>query len=730
MVVRVIPSTCSECLVRCGSLVHVEDDRVVKITGNPAHPASQGAFCMKGINGPISNRDNPARITHPLRRTGERGGGQWERISWDQAVGEIADRLAAVKAVHGGRAIAGAVANHAQSRGVAVRLLLRSLGSPNLMINQDLCHGCRATGSMLTGLGGNGADAGTELAVARMILVVGKSPSESQVVEWSHLQHAVKNGARLMVVDPRRTHAARLAHTWLRVNPGTDVALALAMIHVIFSEDLYDHAFIAEFCIGAEELRARAADYAPQSVAELVGIPAESIIAAARAFATTRPACLMLGHGVDAQANGVQTTIAFQALLGLTGNIDKPGTNRLAKRLPGYVDNHSTHPDLAIPRALEEQTIGAVEYPLWSGPTSWAKAAHNPSLLRAVLTGDPYPVRAMIISGANITCTYPDHDTTVAALTSLDLLVVASDQMTPTAELADYFLPKTTLLEEEDLIMDTGGPCVSLTQRILAPLGEARSDIDIAVALRAACAARGLVEYDALPWASHREFLSFMLEKTGVGLDDLRASGFHTVSVTRDSYRETGFRTPSGKFEFHSSRLVGLLDDVLPSYRAPVYATAQEGFDLTLLTGIRSMPYQNSRFRDAAWARRVQDAPELRIHPATAARRSIGADDWVWVQTRADLPRCLLKVRITDEVPEHIVATGMGWWYPEMSGPDRGASLFNIGTAVGYGPSFDPISGSAEARNTACRVTRAETEDVALLLREVRRPQAAALNVR
>ncbi|MBI2291815.1 MAG: molybdopterin-dependent oxidoreductase, partial [Betaproteobacteria bacterium] len=154
MATKVIPSTCSECLVRCGSLVHVEDDRVVKITGNPAHPSSHGAFCIKGMNGPISNRENPARITYPMRRVGQRGEGRWERISWDDAFEQIAERLGEIKAARGPRSIAGATPTHTQSRGVAMRLLLRSLGSPNFMINQDLCHGCRATAALLTGLGG------------------------------------------------------------------------------------------------------------------------------------------------------------------------------------------------------------------------------------------------------------------------------------------------------------------------------------------------------------------------------------------------------------------------------------------------------------------------------------------------------------------------------------------------------------------------------------------------
>ena len=677
------------------------------------------------MNGPISNRENPARITYPMRRAGQRGEGLWERISWDDAFEQIAERLGEIKAAHGPLSIAGAVSNHAQSRGVAMRLLLRSLGSPNFMINQDLCHGCRATAALLTGLGGVGAETGSELKKSRVILVVGKSPSESHVADWMHIKAAKANGAKLIVVDPRKTQISRIADHWLAINTGTDAALALSMAHVIFSEGLLDREFVEQWCTGTEEFRQRAAQYPPDTAAQLTGIPAETIIATARLFATVKPGAMVLGHGVDAQANGVNTAIAFQSLLALTGNVDREGTNRLGKRLPGFQDNFINHPDFSLPREIEKKTIGAGMYPLWSGPNSWSQSCHNPAVLRAVHSNDPYPIRAMYVSGTNIVCTYPDQQSTVAALNKLDLLVVASDQLTPTAELADFFLPKTTLLEEEDVFTEAGGPCLSLTQRILPPLGEAKTDIEIAIGLRDVLRKRGLIDFEVMPWTSHREFIDYMLKDTKISLDDLRAKAFHEIPYGYEDYRKNGFKTPSKKFEFSSRRLKEAGNDPLPDYQPPVYAKPTEEFDLVLQTGIRTMAYQHSRFRETAWARRVQDAPELRIHPETATRFNIGKNDWVWVQTAKHMRRCLLKAHLTDEVPENTVATGMGWWYPEMSGPDRGASVFNIGVAVPYGPTYDPVSGAAEARNTACKVVRAEPSEVDELLQEVRQAKGA-----
>lgn len=711
MATKVIPSTCKECSVRCGSLIYVEDDRVVRITGNPDHPGSKGAFCVKGVNAPVTAREHPDRPLYPQRRVAERGDRKWERISWDSAFDAIAERLGQIKAQHGATAIAGAVSNHFVSRGVAMTQLLRSIGSPNYMINQDLCQGCRYTAAMLTGVG---AQPGSELSKARCILVIGKSPSDSSVVQWMHIKEAKRAGAELIVVDPRHTQISRLADQWLPIKPGTDAALALSMIHVVFSENLLDSAFVAEWCVGADRLRQRAEQYPPAVAAGITGISADAIIKAARSFATAKPGCLILGHGIDAQANGVKTTIAFHALLALTGNIDREGTNRLPKQQSGFRDYFSiiNDPAFRLPMEIEEKIIGGEEYPLWSGPKSWSKSSHNPSLIRAAITGRPYPIKGLYVSGVNIVCTYPDIRNTIAALRQLDLLVVATDHMTPTAELADFVLPKTTLLEEEDVSADQSAPCLAIVQSALPPKGEAKSDIEIAVGLRDALSRRGLLEYELFPWNSHRDFINFQLRETGVSFDELCVKGYRPISLSYEEYRMKGFKTPSGKIDLCSERLQEIGQDPLPDYKPPVYAKLPEGFDLVLLTGIRSMGYHHSRFRNHAWARKLQDAPELRINPRTAECHNIGRDDWVWVTTPNTPHRVLLKAWLTDEVPEEIVATGMGWWYPEIDGADRGALTFNIDGAIPYGPPWDPISGSPEARNTACKISRAASSEV------------------
>jgi thiosulfate reductase / polysulfide reductase chain A len=444
----VFPSTCWECSVCCGSLVTVEGGRVTKVAPNPQHPHSKGAFCVKGIRGAPGITYAPSRVLHPRRRTGPRGSGRWQEISWDEALDEMADRLAEVRAQHGPLAIAGAVSGAFFSRGLVVALLMRSLGSPNWMINQDLCGGCRAVSARATGVPVTGDD----VANARTILIAGRNSYAADPVQWAALKQAKQRGARIVVIDPKRIPACDLADLWLRPRPGTDAALALAMMQVMIARGLYDRAFVERWCHGFSELKERVAGYTPALAAQLTGVPADAITAAALMYADG-PSTFVSGHGIDAFSAGVQTYRAFHCLVAISGNVDRLGGNRRVKPPRGF----STYlevlhrPAFRLPREVEEQTIGAAQFPLWAGPKGWQTACHNPSVISAILTGKPYPVRALYVSGVNIAVTYPDTARTKEALRSLDFLAVATHDMTPTAEMADLVLPKTTALEEEEV---------------------------------------------------------------------------------------------------------------------------------------------------------------------------------------------------------------------------------------------------------------------------------------
>jgi len=704
------PSTCWECSANCGSLITVRNGRVVDIGPNPDHPASRGAFCVKGIRGLSEWTYGEARLRHPLRRAGPRGSGAWARIGWDEALDEMADRLATVRADHGPLALAGAVSGAFFSRGAVVALLMRSLGSPNWLINQDLCGGCRAVSDRLTGLAMTG---GEDIERTRCALVVGRNPHAADPVQWLALKRAKRRGARLLVIDPVRTPAAELADLWLQPRPGSDAALALAMIHVMISEDLYDREFVDRWCHGFDALAERAAECPPSAAEPLTGVAAADIAAAARHYADG-PSAFVSGHGIDAVSAGVQTFRAFHCLVAISGNLDRPGGNIRVKKPAGF----RTYMDLLhdpafrLPAEIEAQTLGAERFPLWAGPEGWQTACHNPTVIEAALTGEPYPIRAMYVSGVNIAVTYPNTRRTIEALRSLDFLAVAAQTMTPTAALADIVLPKTTTLEEEEVSLQSAGPCLTFTRAAIAPEGEAHCDLAIATDLLERMRARNAVAADFLPWRDQRAFNEFLLGDSGIDLDGLMARGYAEFPYRLGDFDEDGFRTPSGKLELYSETLGRLGLDPLPAYNllAGVEAGPPDDYPLTLLTGAREKTYHHSRFREQAWARRVSPDPWLKIHPRTAHAHGIETGDWVEVEVAGGPGRCRLRAKVGDEVAPGIVSTGMGWWRPEAPGPEFGALDVNVNAAMSYGAPWDPAAGSADTRGLRCRIVAAEAD--------------------
>ena len=700
--VQVIKSQCWECSTFCGTLVHKEGDQVLKITGNPDHPGSKGAFCVKGAHGALALRNHPNRLLHPLVREGKRGEGRWRQASWDEALARAAEGLGEVKRKYGPLAIAGAVSGPSYSRGAMMALLLRSLGSPNYMINQDLCHGCRAVSDLVTGIGLGGG--GEEFEQAKLALLVGRSPSDSSPVLWKSLREARRRGLQVVVVDPRRTKAADEADLHLAIRPGTDRALALGMLHVIIREGLYDREFVGRWCVGFDELARHVEPFTPERMADATGLTPEQIVEVARRYATEKPATLSLGHGVDAQAGGVQTARAFHILVAITGNLDVPGGSRRVQGLPGFktYEWFIRSPEHRLDRSVEEQIIGGQRFPLYSGPEGWAQACHNPSVVEAILTGDPYPIRAMYVSGVNIAVTYPNSARTLEALESLDFFVAAFDQLTPTANLADVVLPKTVALEEEEVQWQVKGACLSYTAPVLPPAGEARTDTQIAIELLDELRKRGLVERDLIPWRSHEEFLREQLAGTGLTLEEVRERGYATIPTVYRGYEQKGFPTPSGKLELYASRLAEHGLAPLPGWDDAEAPAASPDYPLLLLTGVRTITYHHSRFRDHAWAQRQEPDPTVQLHPETAHK--LGLEDGVWAncELKGGSGGVRLRIKHNDRVAPGVASTGMGWW---RHGPDGAPDLsVNLNGATSYGPPWDDVMGAPNTHGIPCRL--------------------------
>lgn len=708
---RIVPSSCWECSAYCGSLLTVSEDRVIKIAPNPASPVSKGGFCVKGIRALPEMTYQDTRLRYPLRRVGPRGSGQWEQVSWESALDEMAARFAQVRREYGPKSLVGAVSGAAFSRGPVMALLMRSLGSPNWMINQDLCGGCRGVSDKITGTAISG---GEDVLNANSLLIVGRNPAEADPPQWLEMKRAKGRGCRIVVIDPFRTQAAEIADVWLRPEPGTDAAIALAFIRHLIVNNLHDRDFVAKYCHGFEELAERAKRYTFEEAAALSGVPAGDIAQAAAIYAEG-PSCFVSGHGIDAASNGVQTFRAFHALVAISGNLDRVGGNRRAKRPAGF----RTWMDLIhdkrfrLPEEIERQTIGAERFPLWAGPLGWQTACHNSSVLDAMLTGEPYPVRALYASGVNITVMYPDTRRTLQALNSLDFFVVAAHTMTPTAAVADLVLPKTTGLEEEEVALAPKGNCITYTAAAVPPQGEARCDLTIAVGLLDRMRALGAIEAELLPWRNREEFNRFLIGDSGVSLEVLRRDGFALFPYKMGDFENQKFNTPTGKVELYSTLLERVGQDPLPDYVAPLDRQpaegAREAYPLRLQTGLREKTYHHSRFREQAWAKKVSPDPEVHVHPETAAAHGLSDGDWVKIETSGGNGAVRLKAHVTDRTKPGILTTGVGWWRPDAPGPEFGVLDVNVNAALSYTGRADPVSGSVDTGSIPCRMTLAWT---------------------
>lgn len=709
------PSTCWECSVNCGSLVTVKDGALVKVAPNPDHPYSKGNFCIKGIRGAPDLAAHPLRVVHPMRRTGPRGSGQWARITWDEAQDEMADRFAAVRREHGPEAIVGATSGANFSRSLITALLIRSIGSPNWMINQDLCGGCRAVSARVTGLD---IDNGGDVTNTRCALIVGRNPTVADPIQWAELKAAKKRGARFIVIDPKRTPVAEMADLWLAPRLGTDAALALAMIDVMIREKHYDAEFVARWCEGFEALKERAAACPPAEAECITGVPADDIVAAARMYADG-PSTFLSGHGIDAFAGGMTTFHAFHCLVAISGNVDRPGGNLRSKKPKGFSNYIELlhRPEFRLPEDVEKRTLGADLYPLWAGPEGWQTACHNPTVLDAMLTSKPHPVRAAYISGVNILLTYPDTRRTIAALRSLDFITVATHLMTPTAELADIVLPKTTSIEEEDVSYQGIGQIVLFARAAVPPRGEARPEIEIVAPLLDRLADRQALVKNFVPWRTQRDFNEYLLRQSDVTMRELEENGFAQRPFETGNADAKPFPTPSGKLELASSRLAkhGLdalpsVPNALPDAPAPSDETT---FPLRLITGDREKAFHHTRFHEQDWAKKVSPDPRLLIHPETARACGIADGDWVIVETDESAGSCRLRAKVTDSTPRAVVSTGMGWWRPQASSPDRGVLDINVNAALSYAGPYDPVTGSASIRGQRCRIRPAgETSEL------------------
>ena len=693
-------TACRGCHGGCLYDVTVEDGRVTRVRPSKEGPLNHGRGCVKGMS-IVEQMYHPDRLVYPKKRIGPRGSGQWARISWDEAYDLITEKMNALIDAYGPECISALTGTGRHHLPYFFRLG-NAIGTPNFSSAGALiCLGPRRTAAVMTA----GLFAGVDYFGAVRpggILVWGANPAISGAdgeLQW-FIKDAVKEGIPIVVIDPKPTELAKQAKIWLRIRPGTDGALALGILNILFSEDLYDHDFVESYTYGFEELRERCRDYPVDKVSAITGIPAQQILDAARWIGTTKPLGLEQGCAFEQSVNAMDTCRTIFMIPAVTGNYDVPG---------GFVESMEIvpaglRPANEIPADRLAKALTG-DFPFLKRDTM----AHPYQVLEAIRTGKPYKIRGMFINANNTLLSMADAKHTYECLKELDFLVYMDIFMNPTAELADVVLP-AALWPEVDCVfaMPEFGDQVVLSQQKCVQVGECKSDEEFILELcRRAGWNYGFTDQRSMMEAQMKELALRRPEYQHFTLDELRRQGYLAPPRTYYNYKRCGFHTPTGKFELLSTEMAKAGVDPLPSWHepteTPVSAPAlAKAYPLILTTGGRQQPYFVSNNRQIRSLRRLEPFPLVRMHPATAKKCGAAEGDWVWIETPRG--RITQKVKLEPEMDEAVVSCDFGWWYPEAGAPGYGWDESNANILTAAAPPYDHYLGSYQLRALLCRI--------------------------
>jgi anaerobic selenocysteine-containing dehydrogenase len=638
-----------DCPDTCATRVTVEDGRAVRIAGDPAHPVTQGFLCAK-VNRYLERTYHPDRLLHPMRRVGRKGAGRFARISWDEALDEVAERLAAVRRTAGGEAIL--PYSYAGTMGLVQgssmdRRFFHRLGASQLA--RTICAEAGRQGMMMT-VGANlGAD--TEgVPESDLVLLWGTNTLTSNPHLWPFILEARRRGAPVLCIDPMRTRTADQCDEWIPIRPGTDAALALGMMHVLFADGLHDADYLARHTLGAAELEERAREWPPERAAAITGLPAERIVALARQYGRARAAFIRVNYGLQRHHGGGMAVRTIACLPAVAGHWRRAGGGVQLSTSAAFRFNTAAlqRPDLSPPvRTVNMIRLG------------------DALTLDDAGVGGP-PVNALVVYNSNPAAVAPDLNAVRRGLAREDLFTVALEHFqTDTADWADVVLPATTQLEHWDVHFAYGHLYATLNRPAIAPLGECRSNAEI---FRGLAARMGLDEPEFADddLALVRQALATTDDRmTGVTFDALMQHGWVRLNVPRPfvPYADGGFPTPSGKCELYSARMEAAGHDPLPTYTPPFEQaeTAPElaaRFPLVLISSPRHQ-FMNTTFVNVASLSRNAE-PECMLHPHDAERR--GLPDGSRVLVHNDRGAFTALLRVSDAVREGVAWAPSIWW--------------------------------------------------------------------
>ena len=677
-------TVCMLCFQVCGISAYVKEGKLTRVEPMVEHPFSRGELCSRGLN-LIPYVYSPDRILYPMMKKN----GKLARISWNEALDIIANKLQQIKKEYGAHSVALSVgsigAENIEISAFAQRFR-GAFGTPNYFSIEAHCFRTRIMARLIT----FGTYPLEDPDNSDCIILWGHNPDASEPPLAARINKALDRGLKLIVIDPKRIPLAKRGK-FIQIRTGTDAALALAMMNVIINEGIYNKEFVEKYTLGFDKLKEHIKVYPPEKVAAICGISESDIREISRTFAKAKGASIIQGiNALDQHINGFQNSRALAILHAITGNYDVPG---------GWAVNPFMRlTDLRLP--VDEEPVGADRFPLfrrlWGMVAPYGQQMVLPDV---ILTEKPYPIKAMIISGGNPAASWPDSEKLRKAFSKLEMLVVMDLFMSQTAELAHIVLPACTSLEMTGLAYNyglTGGiPFVMLSKKIIEPQGESWPDWKFYTEL-----ARKMGYGEYFPWNSDEEVVEHFLKASSITLKDLEAhpEGLWFGERCYDINAKNQIRTPSRKIELYSQTLADLGYDPIPVYKEPTQSPGRspelvKQYPLILNTGARMVEYTHWQMRHVPELRRLAPDPVAEVHPDTAARYGILDGDLVIIETKKGQMK--IKAKITDDILLDLINVPHGW-----------AKELNENVLTDMEPR-DPVTGYPELRALACRIRKA-----------------------
>jgi anaerobic selenocysteine-containing dehydrogenase len=720
-----VPTFCAMCgpILRCGVYAFVKEGKFVKVAGMKESPINQGGICPKGQAAPQWVY-SPDRLKHPLRRVGKKGEGKFQEIGWDEAIGIVADKLKKQKETYGPESLA-ILSPARRTYSNYIYRFLMAHGSPNYG-HSGICAMQRAFGFLYT----VGALPRAEVDQSDLIIYWGSQPifQGPPMNNAKALIKAKERGAKIIAIKPSVEPDSGRADLWMPVRPGTDAALALAMLHVVVSEDLIDKAFVEAWCYGYDQLKEHIQKYPPEWAEKITGVPSQEIQEVARLYATTKKACIDLGNGVEHAPSSSDTIRSVAILIAITGHLDREGGNVIGSGLlPSRSPTKMPMPkgiNLADRHTQEMvDKLVAPEFPTAFQPFIEGTVSSYFRIFESVLSEEPYPVRTIIAPGTQPMVSTRQPKRVVEALKKLDFYVVVDVARTADMDYADVVIPVATPYEiDHPFEADMGW--IMARNKVIDPLSDYKSIFEFFLDLGVA------MNYGGDFWnGSMIDCMNDQMEPFGMTIDKLRK---HPTGITYENppkqYEkyEFAFKTPSprlsrapflpqGKVAIYNTSFKEAGFSPLPEWRDPpesITGTPEltKDYPLILSDYHTSKAYTASWQRNVPYLREMQPYPTLHIHPDAATERGIQNNDWVIVES----PHGWMKVKaeIYPGIRPDTVMVLHGWWqgcrelgfkdYPLLDG---GANV-NIMYSVDPEKAYDPLI-TANASQTLVQVRKA-----------------------